>query len=332
MYAGDGCFVTVFGSGSQTVDLSLKKIMRITVIKSDNKGIKALEFGRSKIFLLALITFVTVVSVSVGTYYLTKWNLQQEFVSEQAISKWSLELETQRNELIAAKKKSEQQIQTLSSRLATMQASILRMDAAGNRLLTELGVGEEFAFDQAPAIGGPENSQSAVNANYLDVYRELNQLESDIISKEQQLNALEALMFDKEISAGQKISGRPIVKGWLSSPYGNRNDPFTGKKAWHAGIDFAGLAGSDVIATAAGVVTTVGTKSGYGKFIEISHGDGFTTRYGHNKTVNVAKGDMVEKGQVIAAIGNTGRSTGPHVHYEIMKNGKKVNPYKYIRR
>lgn len=306
--------------------------MRITVIKSDNKGIKALEFGRSKVFFIALLSLSLVVGVSVGTYYVAKWNLQQEFVSEEAIEKWNQELESQRDELIAAKQKSEQQIQTLSSRLATMQASILRMDAAGNRLLTELGVGEEFAFNQVPAIGGPANPQTEVNATYSEVYQQLNQLESNLLSKKQQLNALEALMFDKEISADQKISGRPIVKGWLSSPYGNRNDPFTGKKAWHAGIDFAGLAGSDVIATAAGVVTTVGSKSGYGKFIEISHGDGFTTRYGHNKNLLVAKGDMVKKGQVIATIGNTGRSTGPHVHYEVMKNGKKVNPYRYIKR
>ncbi len=305
--------------------------MRITVIKSTQQGIKALEMNRSRLMATTMLAVLSLAVVIALTVVITRWSMEQDLVSESAIKQWNQELVTQKEELLAAKERSEQQIQALSSRLAGLQAHLLRLDAMGNRVASDMGIAEEFAFSQEPAIGGAESSPYASNAQYEDVASTLSQLENNILQKEQQLSALEAIVFDKDINAEQKISGRPIVKGWLSSPYGNRADPFTGKKDWHPGIDFAALAGSEVIATAAGVVTTVGSKSGYGKFIEINHGDGFSTRYAHNKELLVKKGDMVKKGQVIAKVGNTGRSTGPHVHYEIMKNGRKLNPYRYIK-
>lgn len=212
-----------------------------------------------------------------------------------------------------------------------MQAYLLRLDAAGARLVASAGIEDEFGFGEDPAIGGPSEDVSATTSSYNDVVVFLDQLESDINAKEQELSALESLILDKEINTEQQISGRPITSGWLSSPYGYRADPFTGKRAWHSGVDFSSLEGSDVIVTAAGVVTTVDRKPGYGVFVEVSHGGGYTTRYGHNKSVLVKKGDIVKKGQVIATVGSTGRSTGPHVHYEITKNGKKLNPYKYLK-
>ncbi|WP_251357999.1 M23 family metallopeptidase [Kangiella sp. TOML190] len=287
--------------------------------------------NRSRLMATTMLAVLSLAVVIALTVVITRWSMEQDLVSESAIKQWNQELVTQKEELLAAKERSEQQIQALSSRLAGLQAHLLRLDAMGNRVASDMGIAEEFAFSQEPAIGGAESSPYASNAQYEDVASTLSQLENNILQKEQQLSALEAIVFDKDINAEQKISGRPIVKGWLSSPYGNRADPFTGKKDWHPGIDFAALAGSEVIATAAGVVTTVGSKSGYGKFIEINHGDGFSTRYAHNKELLVKKGDMVKKGQVIAKVGNTGRSTGPHVHYEIMKNGRKLNPYRYIK-
>ncbi len=305
--------------------------MRITLIKSNQQGIKALEMNRSKLIATGILAFLSLLTLVVVTVVITKWTVQQDLVSESAIHKWNQELVAQKAQLADAKVRSEQQIQALSSRLAGLQAHILRLDAVGNRIAQDMGIAEEFAFSEQPAIGGAENSPYATNAHYDDVSLSLNRLEHSIVAKEQQLSALEAIVFDKDINAEQKISGRPIVKGWLSSPFGYRTDPFNGKKDWHPGVDFAALAGSDVVSTAAGVVTSAGPKSGYGHFIEISHGDGYSTRYAHNKEILVKKGDMVKKGEVIAKVGNTGRSTGPHVHYEIMKNGKRLNPYRYIK-
>jgi len=307
-------------------------IMRITIIKSDQKGIKAVELGRSKLAITIALSLFSVAMIVATTFYATKWMLQQDLVSESAIQRWQIELAQQKEELEQAKKLSEDKVQALSSRLASMQAHILRLDAAGARLADEAGIAEEFGFGETPAIGGPSESESADKATYHDVASTLDDIQNSIEAKEQQLFALESLLLDKDISAEQKITGRPVKTGWLSSPYGYRADPFTGKRSWHAGIDFSALAGSDVVATAAGVVTTVERKAGYGIFVEISHGDGYTTRYGHNKTVLVKKGDLVEKGETIAKVGSTGRSTGPHVHYEVTRNGKRVNPWRYLKK
>ena len=126
-------------------------------------------------------------------------------------------------------------------------------------------------------------------------------------------------------------SGRPITKGWLSSYYGMRTHPLSGRKEMHKGIDFAGKMGGEVIAVAKGVVTYAGKKYGYGQVIDIAHGNGYITRYGHNSKILVSVGDTVEKGFQIAEIGSSGRSTGPHVHFEVLKNGRQVNPTKFIR-
>jgi len=116
----------------------------------------------------------------------------------------------------------------------------------------------------------------------------------------------------------------------MSSPYGERVDPISGQKAWHKGMDFAGKAGSDVIAVASGVVTYAGKRYGYGLMVEITHSDGYVTRYGHHQEVVVKVGDVVKSKQTIAKMGSSGRSTGPHVHFEVLKNGRRVDPAKYV--
>ena len=120
------------------------------------------------------------------------------------------------------------------------------------------------------------------------------------------------------------------VRGWISSGYGYRKSPYTGKRQFHAGIDIAASYGSDVKSTAAGIIIFSGRKQGYGKVVEIDHGNGFITRYAHNSKLLVKKGRRVSRAETIAKVGDSGRTTGPHVHYEVQLNGIKVNPYKYI--
>ena len=134
------------------------------------------------------------------------------------------------------------------------------------------------------------------------------------------------------ISEQQRLNGQPVEKGWISSHFGQRTDPFTGKPAMHNGMDFAGREGSSIIAVAAGVVTWAGHQSGYGNLVEVSHGDGFVTRYAHNKQNLVEAGAIVRKGDTIALMGSSGRSTGAHVHYEVYKHGRPVDPSSYVRR
>ena len=120
------------------------------------------------------------------------------------------------------------------------------------------------------------------------------------------------------------------VKGWLSSQFGYRASPFTGRQTFHEGIDIASRMNNEVMATASGVVVFAGPKSGFGHLVTIDHGYGYMTRYGHNSSLTVKVGEKVEKGQVIAKVGSSGQSTGPHVHYEVLVNGIPVNPLKFI--
>ena len=158
----------------------------------------------------------------------------------------------------------------------------------------------------------------------------LDELGAEMQDREQKFSVLETLLMDQSLHDRVIPSGSPVRNGFVSSGYGKRTDPFTGKKEFHKGVDFAGKEGSRVLSAGDGVVSWVGRRTGYGNLVEITHGDGYVTRYGHNKKVLVAVGDTVKKGQPIAVLGSTGRSTGPHVHFEVVHNDQQVNPSKYI--
>jgi murein DD-endopeptidase MepM/ murein hydrolase activator NlpD len=123
-----------------------------------------------------------------------------------------------------------------------------------------------------------------------------------------------------------------VHEGYISSYFGERMDPFNGEEAMHKGVDFATDAGSDVLAVAAGIVTWAGPREGYGNLVEINHGNGYTTRYAHNAQMLVHVGDEVQRGQAVAVVGSTGRSTGPHVHFEVVRDGRQIDPMAYVGR
>ena len=244
---------------------------------------------------------------------------------------WQDVVSEQQAEIAAARQDAQADIDALTLRLGQMQAQMLRLNALGGRLVDQSDLDKaEFDFNAVPAVGGPEdvaNRQSVPLADFLSM---LDQLEAEMEDRDQKLSVLESLLMSRSLSERVMPSGRPVEDGWLSSRYGKRNDPFSGKQDFHNGLDFAGKRGSEVIAVGDGVVSWAGKKSGYGKLIEINHGNGYATRYGHNQSHMVAVGDTVKKGQQIALMGSTGRSTGPHVHFEVLHNGKKVNPSEFI--
>jgi murein DD-endopeptidase MepM/ murein hydrolase activator NlpD len=139
------------------------------------------------------------------------------------------------------------------------------------------------------------------------------------------------LLLQRQLDSRQLPAGRPVDSGWMSSVYGQRPDPFSGKMGWHAGVDFAGHAGVDILAVADGVVSWSGSRYGYGELVEVDHGNGYRTRYAHNQENLVAIGARVRKGDVIARMGSSGRATAPNVHFEVLLNGRHVNPAKYVR-
>ncbi len=253
-------------------------------------------------------------------------------VSALAVSQ---ELARQQEEILEAKRVAEENLNALTLRLGQMQAHVVRLDALGQRLtrIADLDNGE-FDFSAPPAQGGPDEGGplgiASESMALPDFISQLDELSQQLKDREEQLSVLESMFINRNLDAKVLPAGRPITKGWMSSRYGIRSDPFTGKPAWHKGIDFAAKEGADMVAVASGVVTWAGKRYGYGNLVEVNHGKGYVTRYGHAKDVLVKVGDTVEKGQVLGTVGSTGRSTGPHVHFEVWVNGKPVDPIKYV--
>ena len=247
------------------------------------------------------------------------------------VANWQGIIDEQQAEVAKARRDAQADIDALTLRIGKMQGQMLRLNALGERLVDQGDLDkEEFDFDAVPAVGGPGDEvelQSVPLAEFLSM---LDTLDSEMQDREQKLSVLESLLMSRSLHERVMPSGRPIAEGWLSSRYGKRNDPFTGKQDFHKGLDFAGKKGSEVIVVGDGVVSWTGKRSGYGNLVEVNHGNGYINRYGHNQRHLVEVGEKVKKGQQIALMGSTGRSTGPHVHFEVLHNGKTVNPSKYI--
>lgn len=266
------------------------------------------------------------------------YELGQRQGSQQAefgrISAAEQEASERASDLAQMSVEARRKLEAMTLRLAELQSRITRLDALGSHLTSLVGLDEgEFDFSQLPAVGGPLAAPQPLEANAApSLLAELDTFSATLNDRETQLDILAGLLFDAETQAEAVPSGRPVTSGWLSSYYGYRKDPFTGRKAWHQGIDFAGKAGDEVIAVATGVVSWSGERSGYGTMVEVAHGDGLVTRYAHNDENLVKVGDLVRRGDAIALMGNSGRSTGPHVHFEVFKHGRAVDPSSYIRR
>lgn len=243
------------------------------------------------------------------------------------------ELQEQRDVIASIRQENEDTLDALSIRIAQMNARVIRLDALGRRLTDMADIDDgEFDFDSAPAIGGPEEPMALVpNLAVPEMLEAMDMLGAQLSDRESQLDVLESVLMNQNLKDRVYPQGRPVGAGWISSYFGKRTDPFTGKAANHTGIDFAGKKGAEIIAVADGVVTWSSDRYGYGIMVEINHGSGYSTRYAHNSENLVSVGDEVKKGQVVALMGETGRATGPNLHFEVLHNGNRVNPVKFIR-
>jgi Peptidase family M23 len=242
-------------------------------------------------------------------------------------------LAVQKGQIVDLKQQLQLRVDAMAMRLGEVNAHIIRLDALGKRLTEMADIdSREFNFDRDPPSGGPEGDGEGVSAQIPDLTLMLTQLEQRVDLRESQLSALENVILARELKDQIHPEGRPVTSGFISSYFGERSDPFDGREAFHKGVDFAGAAGSKIVAVAAGVVTWAGERSGFGKLIEINHGDGYVTRYAHNEKTLVGVGETVRRGEPVALMGSTGRSTGPHVHFEVLHNGRQVDPLSYIGR
>ena len=285
---------------------------------------------------LVLVTAITLATGSAGLAY---WGytrggsaMVEEILNnpERSAQVWQREIINQRQFLNSLNEDMSGDLSALSGAIGRMQSQLTRLDAVAERVAKSARLDvAEFDLGHDPAIGGPQ-PEDARPPEWTELLANLDALRDEVGLRGERLDALEALMQDRLLHDDMKPDGQPLGGGWISSAFGYRTDPVTGGREFHDGLDFVGKPGEPVRAVAAGVVIWSGKRWGYGNLVEVSHGNGYITRYAHNRANLVAVGEKVDKNQSIALLGSTGRTTGPHVHFEVVHNGEKVNPIAFV--
>lgn len=307
--------------------------MNIILISHTRKGGFKVELRPVTLFLTACLLIVAVG----GSFYTGYRRASQESIEivntarERTQSVWQSEIDEQGESLQTLKLTTEKSIDAMAGRLSMLQGYVMRLDALGSRLAMMANLDDiEFGVENPPGMGGPLVDVAESPLSISDLLTTFNEMEYTLRDREEKLTAMESMLINRTLQEETSPGGHPSLGGYLSSLFGYRTDPMSGKREFHEGLDFSGKAGTPVITVAAGIVTWAGKHKGYGNLIEISHGNGYVTRYAHNNKNLVNVGEKVEKGEVIATMGNTGRSTGTHVHFEVIRNGKHVDPKKYL--
>lgn len=225
--------------------------------------------------------------------------------------------------------------QEAAQRLAQMEGEVQRLNALGARLVEIAHLDpDSFDFTQPVPRGGPEeydfHRPNFSRTDTGDLVRDVDALSRLIEDRGRQLNILESLLKGQDFGEQRLLAGSPVPSGWLSSTFGPRRDPVHGRRAFHQGIDLVAKAGTEVLAVADGIVEYSGWRNGYGRTIDIRHPGGLVTRYAHNRALLVEVGSAVRQGQGIATVGASGRATGTHLHFEVLKDGAQVDPLQYV--
>lgn len=244
----------------------------------------------------------------------------------QALVVKAQQQETQKSQLYL-----QDNLSALAVKLGQMQAQLLRLDALGERLAKTAGFkAQEFNFDHPPGQGGAMSTQPQGEFSLGEVQERLRLVSVRVEDKADQLAILEAMISQESQKKTRLPTAAPVSAPWRSSDFGWRIDPFTGRKAFHEGVDFTAEVGMPIRAAAGGVVVYSDYHPEYGNMLEIDHGNGLVSRYAHASLRLVKVGDIVMKGQEIAKVGSTGRSTGPHLHFEVRFKGAAQNPARFL--
>lgn len=248
-------------------------------------------------------------------------------VNAVQISSMQKQVATQQKQLAEIRAASQRDMNAMALRLAELQAQANRLNALGIRLTRDSKLaGGEFNFERTPGGGGAEDAEDVSAAQLQD---NLKQVQAEFETSAQQLSVLESMLFERELELKSRPTTRPS-DGFVTSGFGYRMHPVLGGRAHHNGIDFDANSGDPVRSAGNGLVKFAGWKSGFGNVVEIDHQNGYVTLYAHNSAFVVKEGDVVRAGQVVAKAGSTGRSTGPHVHFEVHKDGRPINPRTFL--
>jgi murein DD-endopeptidase MepM/ murein hydrolase activator NlpD len=238
-------------------------------------------------------------------------------------------LADQREEARRTQEKLQGHLNAMAVRLGELQGEVMRLDVLGERLAKAAGLKPQ-ELPAAPGRGGATSSLPSRSLGLTEFGSVLDRLSRDVANRGDQLDVLEALLVQASTHRKFLPSLRPVNDGWFSSTFGYRIDPFTGQSSFHEGVDFVAATGTPVIAAASGKVVYAGWHPQYGKMLEIDHGNGLVSRYAHASQLAVGEGELVVRGQRVASVGSTGRSTGPHLHFEVRLNGIPQNPARFL--
>jgi len=301
----------------------------MNVIFFSHRNGKARQFNLSHPLTLSVLSIVGIGLLA--STFIAGLTLGQHSMARMALLSPTAALRAEQQQIVTLRAQVQDRIDALAMRLGTINASLIRLNALGKQLTQMANINNrEFDFDHDPPQGGSDSDGIGRGAQEADVNAMIDSVSRQLDSRSAQFSSLENVILGRQLSAQVKPSGRPVREGYISSYFGERMDPFNGEEAMHKGVDFATDAGADVLAVAEGVVTWSGPREGYGNLIEINHGNGLITRYAHNAQTLVSVGDTVQRGQAVAVVGSTGRSTGPHVHFEVLRDGVQIDPMAYV--
>lgn len=311
---------------------------KISILILSNSGTAAKQFNASKLTLRLAGGIICLMLAGFGYIVYDYFNLKQQsrLISSKA-SQIASELENSSAEIQHQRK----QIQNFAKEINSLKEKLLTLNDFESqiRIIANLDKAEEN--ENLFGIGGsiPEDLDANValqekhNGLMREMHDQIEEIEIAAVSQRAGFESLLKSLEDQQNLLASTPTIRPIsprAESWITSRFGKRISPFTNKSEFHKGYDIATSKGTPIMATADGVVTFIGNRGLLGKTVIIDHGHGIVTRYGHCSKVLKKRGEKVTRWDTIALVGNTGRSTGPHVHYEVLLNGVQVNPEKYI--
>lgn len=310
--------------------------MEIIVLPKAAVSRSHIHLGSRAFYASLFVMLILGLLVAYGSYQLgaqaqraaqQEWRVQVKALTQN----WQAVMKRRQSALAKVAARAEEGLKALARRVGRLQAKVARLTALGQRLVERAGLENgEFDFTPPSSRGGPKESFVSESVSLNHLLTAMEQLQQTIAHRRRQLSLLETVLMERDRWPAAFSAIRPLHGGWISSDYGYRPDPFTGQREFHPGVDFAAEAGTKILAIADGIVTWTGWNGGYGKMVEIAHGNGYISRYGHSQKILVEVGERVTQGEPIALVGSTGHSTGPHVHLEILYQGRKVDPLRFI--
>ena len=300
--------------------------MNIILVSDSLAKSRSISLSQTQVLLIALGILLSGFVLAMATYMVTMKfavDLRNPYLK-------SLLAALHKDELKRSEAMTRDNLNALATKVGELQARILRLDAFGERLAKAVGIKpSEFRFDEKPGQGGP-SPLAARDLSVAEFQQMLDEMSRILDDRGDKFGVLDSFLMDDRLARKTVPTTLPVAMGYFSSNYGYRIDPITGRNSFHTGVDLIAPTGTPVVAAAGGVVATVGFVPEYGNIVEIDHDNGLTTRYAHLSRSQVKVGDVVMKGQSIAHVGMTGRTTGPHLHFEVREKGIPLNPNKFL--